>query len=98
MRRSSRVLLLISTLILLLTCGHGEEVADELSRVKTTIRECRSDLNNLEVAKDRCTASQKEFLNKIKELEIKIHDLSDHEHLLLVRPIYDVYMHTMHYL
>ena len=62
-----------------------EEEGQELLRVKSALRECRSDLNNLEVAKDRCSEAQSELKNKIKELENKISDLDAHEHLLLVR-------------
>jgi predicted nucleic acid-binding Zn-ribbon protein len=84
MRRLHRELLLVLALVFLSKC-HCEEEADELSRVKTTLRECRSDLNNLEVAKDRCSEAQKELKNRIKELENKISDLDAHGHLLRVR-------------
>lgn len=83
MLHSHKVLLLVSALILLSNCNCEEE-ADELYRVKTTLRDCRSDLNNLEVAKDRCSESQIELKKKIKELQNKISDLIEREHLLLV--------------
>ncbi|KAG7667801.1 hypothetical protein NADE_002560 [Nannochloris sp. 'desiccata'] len=82
MLHSHKVLLLVSALILLSNCNCEEE-ADELYRVKTTLRDCRSDLNNLEVAKDRCSESQIELKKKIKELQNKISDLIEREHLLL---------------
>lgn len=77
--------LLVSALILLSSYDfcNCEEDADELDRVKSTLRDCRSDLNNLEISKDRCSESQRELKNKIKELQNKISQ-NDHEHLLLV--------------
>jgi hypothetical protein len=84
MRHLHKVLLLVLAFNFLAKC-QCEEGVDELHRVKTTLRDCRNDLNNLEVAKDRCSEAQSELKLKVKDLQNTIQDLNDHESLLLVR-------------
>jgi hypothetical protein len=83
MRHSHKVVLLVSASILLSNCICEEE-PDGLYRVKAALRDCRTDLNILEVAKDRCSESQSELKNKIEELQNIITDHNDKEHMLLV--------------